>query len=79
METKRGRFIVGNHLSSGDVDVLSILTTKPYGITALQPLKSVRSIVLSFPKQLEKEFWQELKTYEEERKVPYITSTMRLK
>lgn len=30
--------------------------------------------ILRLPKQLELDFWQELKAYEEERKVPYITS-----
>jgi predicted transposase/invertase (TIGR01784 family) len=30
------------------------------------------------PKPLEKEFWQELKAYEEERKMPYITTGERI-
>ncbi|MEP0898822.1 MULTISPECIES: DUF4351 domain-containing protein [Leptolyngbya] len=30
------------------------------------------------PKPLELEFWRELKAYEEERKVPYITSVERI-
>jgi len=34
--------------------------------------------LLHLPKALEAEFWQELKTYEEERKVPYITSVERI-
>jgi predicted DNA-binding ribbon-helix-helix protein len=34
--------------------------------------------LLHLPKALESEFWQELKTYEEERKVPYITSVERI-
>jgi Domain of unknown function (DUF4351) len=34
--------------------------------------------LLKLPKPLEKEFWQELRTYEEERKMPYITSVERI-
>ena len=34
--------------------------------------------ILSLPKPLEKEFWQELKAYEEDRKMPYITSVERI-
>jgi Domain of unknown function (DUF4351) len=34
--------------------------------------------VLSLPKNLEDEFWTELKAYEEERKMPYITSVERI-
>jgi predicted transposase/invertase (TIGR01784 family) len=30
------------------------------------------------PKPLEKEFWQELKNYEEDRKMPYITTGERI-
>ena len=30
--------------------------------------------ILNLPKPLETEFWQELKAYEEDRRVPYITS-----
>jgi hypothetical protein len=34
--------------------------------------------ILGLPKPLEREFWQELQAYEEERKVPYITSVERM-
>lgn len=34
--------------------------------------------ILNLPKPLEKEFWQELKTYEEDRKMPYITTGERI-
>ena len=34
--------------------------------------------VLVLPKRLEAEFWLELKAYEEERKMPYITSVERI-
>jgi predicted transposase YdaD len=34
--------------------------------------------VLGLPKPLEIEFWRELKAYEEERKVPYITSVEKI-
>jgi hypothetical protein len=34
--------------------------------------------ILSLPKPLEKEFWQELKNYEEDRKMPYITTGERI-
>jgi hypothetical protein len=34
--------------------------------------------LLKLPKALDREFWQELKTYEEERKMPYITSVERI-
>jgi hypothetical protein len=34
--------------------------------------------ILGLPKPLEIEFWRELKTYEEGRKVPYITSVERI-
>jgi Domain of unknown function (DUF4351) len=34
--------------------------------------------ILTLPKPLENEFWQELKAYEEERKMPYITSVERI-
>jgi hypothetical protein len=34
--------------------------------------------VLALPKQLDDEFWNELKVYEEERKMPYITSVERI-
>jgi hypothetical protein len=34
--------------------------------------------ILTLPKPLENEFWQELKAYEEERKMPYITSVQRI-
>jgi hypothetical protein len=34
--------------------------------------------ILRLPKSLELEFWRELKAYEEERKVPYITSVERI-
>ncbi len=34
--------------------------------------------ILSLPKPLAMEFWQELKAYEEERQVPYITSVERI-
>ena len=34
--------------------------------------------ILSLPKPLENEFWQELKTYEEDRKMPYITTGERI-
>jgi hypothetical protein len=34
--------------------------------------------VLGLPKNLEDEFWTELKAYEEERKMPYITSVERI-
>jgi hypothetical protein len=34
--------------------------------------------VLGLPKNLEEEFWAELKAYEEERKMPYITSVERI-
>jgi hypothetical protein len=34
--------------------------------------------LLSLPQPLEAEFWQALKTYEEERQVPYITSVERI-
>jgi hypothetical protein len=34
--------------------------------------------LLKLPKPLEREFWQELRTYEEERKMPYITSIERI-
>jgi hypothetical protein len=34
--------------------------------------------ILSLPKPLEQEFWQELKAYEEERKMPYITTGERI-
>lgn len=34
--------------------------------------------VLVLPKRLEAEFWTELKAYEEERKMPYITSVERI-
>jgi hypothetical protein len=33
---------------------------------------------LVLPKAIDAEFWQELKAYEEERKVPYITSVERI-
>nr|WP_242041892.1 DUF4351 domain-containing protein [Alkalinema sp. FACHB-956] len=34
--------------------------------------------ILGLPKALERKFWQELQAYEEERKVPYITSVERI-
>ena len=34
--------------------------------------------ILNLPKPLETEFWQELKAYEEDRKMPYITSVERI-
>jgi hypothetical protein len=34
--------------------------------------------LLNLPKKLENEFWQELQAYEEERKMPYITSVERI-
>ncbi len=34
--------------------------------------------ILSLPKPLENEFWQELKAYEEDRKMPYITTGERI-
>jgi len=34
--------------------------------------------VIILPKRLEREFWQELKVYEEERRMPYITSVERI-
>jgi hypothetical protein len=35
-------------------------------------------IAIVLPKAIDAEFWQELKAYEEERKVPYITSVERI-
>ena len=34
--------------------------------------------ILNLPKPLENEFWQELKAYEEDRKMPYITTGERI-
>jgi Domain of unknown function (DUF4351) len=34
--------------------------------------------VLVLPKRLDDEFWRELKTYEQERRMPYITSVERI-
>ena len=34
--------------------------------------------LLKLPKELEAEFWQELSTYEEERRMPYVTSVERI-
>ena len=34
--------------------------------------------ILNLPKPLETEFWQELKAYEEDKKVPYITNVERI-
>ena len=34
--------------------------------------------LLKLPKGLEAEFWQELSTYEEERRMPYVTSVERI-
>ena len=34
--------------------------------------------ILNLPKPLEAEFWQELKAYEEDKRVPYITSVERI-
>ena len=34
--------------------------------------------ILTLPKPLENEFWQELQAYEEEHKVPYVTSVERI-
>jgi predicted transposase YdaD len=49
-----------------------------FSVTDVLNLFNFIDWILGLPKALEIEFWQELQAYEQERKVPYITSVERI-
>ncbi|HBK62807.1 MAG TPA: hypothetical protein DEG17_23555 [Cyanobacteria bacterium UBA11149] len=54
------------------------LYEKGYGIEDIINLFSFIDWVMSLPEELEQEFWQKLRNFQEEQRMPYITSVERI-